>query len=167
VINVPLGPAFPFGALIVQDGANDPQVVVEDDGELENISTNFKFIPWEHVAAAFPVPLSIDTESFAPREPTPNSLVNVSVSVDETAESAVFSAHSTQPGKVRFEVYKNESMTQLVKREDATVTNPHHAVQVTIERLHPDTQYYFRVTDAAGDSATGRFRTSSPESPYA
>lgn len=68
VINVPLGRDFPHGLLVVQDGANDPQVVVQDDEELENISTNFKFVPWEEVATAFPIPLRIDPEGYDPRE---------------------------------------------------------------------------------------------------
>lgn len=69
VINVPLGADYPFGLLVVQDGANDPQVVVQDEEELENSSTNFKFVPWENVANAFPDPLAIDTTSFDPRNP--------------------------------------------------------------------------------------------------
>jgi myo-inositol-hexaphosphate 3-phosphohydrolase len=69
VINVPLGPDYPFGLFVVQDGANDPQVVVQDEEELENSSTNFKFVPWENIANAFPDPLAIDTTSFDPRDP--------------------------------------------------------------------------------------------------
>ncbi|MBD2104712.1 phytase [Leptolyngbya sp. FACHB-261] len=71
LINVPLGPQYPFGLLVVHDGANDPQVVAADDGELENTSTNFKFVGWQDVANAFPEPLEIDPNSFDPRNPTP------------------------------------------------------------------------------------------------
>jgi myo-inositol-hexaphosphate 3-phosphohydrolase len=67
VINVPLGPAFPYGLLVVQDGDNEPRVLVEDDGELENIATSFKFVPWQFVAMGFPNPLVVDTRSFNPR----------------------------------------------------------------------------------------------------
>jgi myo-inositol-hexaphosphate 3-phosphohydrolase len=67
VISAGLGPAFPNGLLVVQDGANDPQVVVEDDGEIENISTNFKFVAWEQVANAFPTPLLVDPGGYSPR----------------------------------------------------------------------------------------------------
>lgn len=59
VVNVPLGERFPQGLLVVHDGLNDPEVLVEDDGELENASTSFKFVPWERVAAAFDAPLMI------------------------------------------------------------------------------------------------------------
>lgn len=67
VINVPLGPAFPYGLLVVQDGDNEPRVLVEDDGELENIASSFKFVPWQSVASAFPSPLLVDTRAFNPR----------------------------------------------------------------------------------------------------
>lgn len=68
VINVPLGPNYPFGLFVTQDGSNDPAVLVDDDGELANISTNFKFVPWENIANAFPTALQIDTSSYNPRE---------------------------------------------------------------------------------------------------
>jgi myo-inositol-hexaphosphate 3-phosphohydrolase len=67
IINVPLGPTFPFGALLVQDGANNPQNAVENDGELENNNTNFKFVRWDDVANAFETPLMIDPTSYNPR----------------------------------------------------------------------------------------------------
>jgi myo-inositol-hexaphosphate 3-phosphohydrolase len=67
VLNLPLGPLYPAGLLVLQDGANDPQVVVEDEEELENSSTNFKFVPWQNVAKAFPTPLMIDPSSYHPR----------------------------------------------------------------------------------------------------
>lgn len=61
VVNVGLGERFPNGLLVVQDGFNLPAVMVEDDGELENVSTNLKFVDWADVAAAFDPPLMIDT----------------------------------------------------------------------------------------------------------
>jgi myo-inositol-hexaphosphate 3-phosphohydrolase len=71
VINVPLNTNFPSGLFIAQDGANDPQNAVEDDEELENNSTNFKFIGWETIANGvsdvFGEPLTIDTQSTHPR----------------------------------------------------------------------------------------------------
>ncbi|NEQ20818.1 MAG: phytase [Microcoleus sp. SIO2G3] len=76
VINVPLGDQFPFGLLVVHDGSNDPAVLVDDDGELENASTNFKFVPWQNVANAFSEPLVITPDSFDPRNPTEFDIVN-------------------------------------------------------------------------------------------
>ena len=37
VLNVPLGPTFPQGLLVVHDGLNEPEVLAEDDGETENV----------------------------------------------------------------------------------------------------------------------------------
>ena len=67
IINVPLGPDFPFGLMVVQDGANDHQNVVQEDEELENNSTNFKFVPWQNVAKAFTERLIVAPYSYHPR----------------------------------------------------------------------------------------------------
>lgn len=71
IINVALGDAFPSGLLVVQDGANDPQFAAINDEEIENRSTNFKFVPWETVANAFEPPLLIDPKSDQVREHLP------------------------------------------------------------------------------------------------
>ncbi|MEH2090858.1 phytase [Nostoc sp.] len=65
VINVPLGPNFPFGLFVTQDGSNEPAKTI--DGE--NVSSNFKLVPWENIANAFPNSLNIDTTSYDPRNP--------------------------------------------------------------------------------------------------
>jgi 3-phytase len=83
VINVSLGPQFPFGVLVVQDGNNDPQTVINDDGEIENASGNFKFVPWENVANSFFDTLDIDTTSYNPRDPITN-LLNAGVNRQPT-----------------------------------------------------------------------------------
>jgi myo-inositol-hexaphosphate 3-phosphohydrolase len=51
VTSVALGEKLPFGLLVVQDGTNDPQAIVGEQGTLQNGSTNFKFVPWEGVAS--------------------------------------------------------------------------------------------------------------------
>ncbi|GAB1542630.1 hypothetical protein NUACC21_53040 [Scytonema sp. NUACC21] len=71
VINVPLGSKFPYGVFITQDGSNLPARLVEDDGEFENVNSNFKLVPWENIAYAFPQPLVVDTTSYDPRNPSP------------------------------------------------------------------------------------------------
>lgn len=62
IINVPLGDGFPQGALFVQDGANEPQNAIENEDELENNSTNFKFVPWEEVVSALDLDDATDTQ---------------------------------------------------------------------------------------------------------
>lgn len=87
VSNLYLGPDFPFGLLVVQDGANDPQRVAEDDEELENQSTSFKLVPWEAVAQRFMPPLSMDISSYHPRG---NEVERVNqVAIIEPAEDQV------------------------------------------------------------------------------
>ncbi|MEH2260069.1 phytase [Nostoc sp.] len=66
VINVPLGSNFPFGLFVTQDGSNEPAKTI--DGE--NVSSNFKLVPWENIANSFPNSLNIDTTSYNPRNPT-------------------------------------------------------------------------------------------------
>ncbi|MEH2194562.1 MAG: phytase [Nostoc sp.] len=65
VINVSLGSNFPFGLFVTQDGSNEPAKTI--DGE--NVSSNFKLVPWENIANAFPTSLNIDTTSYDPRNP--------------------------------------------------------------------------------------------------
>ena len=65
VVNVPLGPAFPKGLLVTQDGDNKPDVV-GDDGEVRT-NTNFKLTRWDDVARAFSPPLIVDPFGFDPR----------------------------------------------------------------------------------------------------
>ena len=56
--------------------------MVEDEEELENASTNFKFVDWEQVASSFENPLKIDTESYNPRDtpevPPQTNFINTS-----------------------------------------------------------------------------------------
>ena len=87
VINVPLGPAFPYGLLVVQDGDNEPRVMVEDEGELENIASNFKFVSWPSVALSFPSPLVVDTRSFNPRGTPLEQVERLQTDVDALAEA--------------------------------------------------------------------------------
>lgn len=63
VLNVPLGDKFPNGILIVQDGQDEPFAEMEDEGEMEIVSANFKYVDWAQVANAFNPPLKIDTTS--------------------------------------------------------------------------------------------------------
>ncbi|MEM7713654.1 MAG: phytase [Cyanobacteria bacterium P01_A01_bin.68] len=85
VTNVALGSEFPNGLLVVQDGEDTSQNLVEDDEELEN-NTNFKFVPWDTVANAFDNPLQIDTTSYSPRkaEDKPEDEPEEVISLDNT-----------------------------------------------------------------------------------
>ena len=166
VINLPLGEEFPNGLLVLQDGANDPQNAVEDDEELENNSTNFKFVPWDGVANSFDNPLQINTTSYDPRNPQPQSLINGIASGDTTQNSTVLWARSTFTGEVTFEYSTDAEFNSVIATVSAKVDNTNVPVKVEIENLTPGTQYYYRVTDAAGDSAIGEFKTSAEVGNY-
>ncbi|MGQ9872754.1 phytase [Leptodesmis sp.] len=157
VINVPLGSNFPFGLFVTQDGSNDPAVLVEDDGELENVSTNFKFVPWQNIANTFSTPLQIDTTSYHPRTPTANSLLNGIASGDTTATSTVLWGRSNFTGDMVFELSTSASFADLLDRQ--TVTDSWQPVKLEITGLNPGSAYFYRVTDAAGATAIGRFKT--------
>lgn len=58
-------PGFPKGLLMVQDGYNDDL----NDMSGTPASTNFKFVSWEAVTAAFPVPLTVAPGAHDPRAP--------------------------------------------------------------------------------------------------
>jgi 3-phytase/alkaline phosphatase D len=160
VINVPLGEAFPFGLLVVQDGNNDPALTVEDEGEVENVSSNFKFVPWQNVAAAFPDFLKIDRTSYDPRTTTPTTLPNGIASGDTTQDSTVLWTRSTVTGTVTFEYSTDANFGSIAGTVTAEVTDPLAPVKVQITGLAAGTDYYYRVTDAAGVKLGGEFTTS-------
>ncbi|NMF61471.1 hypothetical protein DP115_01165 [Brasilonema octagenarum UFV-OR1] len=95
VTNVPLGANFPYGVFITQDGRNLPAKVV--DGE--NVNTNFKFVPWENIAYAFPNPLTIDISSYNPRTPNTN-LFNSGAGSDIIQSSSVLGVGNNLTGDV-------------------------------------------------------------------
>lgn len=65
VTNVPVA-QYTKGLMLVQDGDNTPHEV-DENGEVRE-GTNFKYVPWESVATAFPTDLRIDTEGWHPRD---------------------------------------------------------------------------------------------------
>ncbi|MGG6267242.1 phytase [Leptolyngbya sp. AN03gr2] len=161
VINLPLGANFPFGLFVTQDGSNDPAVLVEDDGELENVNSNFKFVPWENIANSFPNPLEIDTTSYNPRTPQVESLNGIA-SGDTTQNSTVLLASSNFRGTVTFEYSTLADFSTIEGTKTATIANPYLPAKVDLSDLHSGTLYFYRVTDAAGDRAVGQFKTVAP-----
>lgn len=166
VINLPLGPQFPFGLFVTQDGSNDPPTLVEDDGELENISTNFKYVPWQNIANGFAKPLLIDTTSYNPRQPQAQSLLNGVASGDTTDDSTVLWTRSNFRGRVTFAYAIDPDFTQIIDTRTRFVTDPLKPVKATLRDLEANTEYYYRVTDAAGATATGRFKTAAEQGTY-
>ncbi|EAZ90225.1 phytase [Crocosphaera chwakensis] len=161
IINVALGDKFPKGLLVVHDGSNEDATVFQDpeDGEIQNFNTNFKYIDLEDLNATLPF-FKLDTEGYDPRNPVPNSLINGIASGDTTQNSTVLWARSTFTGDVTIEYSTDANFSSVIATETLTVTDPTLPVKVQIDNLTPNTEYYYRVTDAAGDTAIGEFKTS-------
>jgi len=143
VVSVSVGP-FTQGLLVVQDGNNDPAFLDNDGGEISNISGNFKYIPWENVAATFA---------------KPSTLPNGVASGDTTQNSTVLWTRSTAPGAVTFQYSTSANFATIAGTRTGTVTDITLPVKVDVTGLNPNTTYYYRATDASGASATGQFRT--------
>ncbi|MDW8202363.1 MAG: phytase, partial [Cyanobacteriota bacterium SKYGB_h_bin112] len=143
--------AFTQGLLVVHDGNDKPGFIVNANGEIENVATNFKYVPWQNVAGTF-VP--------------PSTMPNGVASGDTTSNSTVLWTRSTAPGTVRFEYSTSPTFATIAGTRTATVANSAEGinipVKVNITGLIPNTTYYYRVTDAANTTLTGRFKTSAP-----
>ena len=98
------------------------------------------------------------SKSFEPS--TPNSLINGLASGDTTQNSTVLWARSTFTGPVTFEYSTDPNLATPVGTATATVTDVNVPVKVEIEGLDAGTEYFYRVTDAAGATAAGKFETS-------
>ncbi len=158
VTNVALGSAFPKGLLVVQDGDNDPQNPAADDEQLENDSTNFKFVDWAAVANA--LGLDIDPTSYDPRHPRAvDTLPNGVASGDVTQNSVVLWTRSLVAGEVTFAYSTDPTFGAIAGTVTATVTDKDLPVKVEVTGLTAGTDYYYRVTDAAGNSKVGQFET--------
>uniref|UniRef100_A0ACD5H220 PhoD-like phosphatase N-terminal domain-containing protein n=1 Tax=Desertifilum tharense IPPAS B-1220 TaxID=1781255 RepID=A0ACD5H220_9CYAN len=84
--------------------------------------------------------------------PPPNTLVNGIASGDTTQTSTVLWTRSLQTGSVTFEYSTDPSFSAIAGTRSATITDPQAPVKAEVTGLTPGTQYYYRVTDAAGDT---------------
>jgi 3-phytase/alkaline phosphatase D len=161
IINVPLGSQFPFGALLVHDGANEPQNAVENDDELENNATNFKFVPWENVANAFATPLIVDTQGYDPRNPAspPFAFPNGVASGDVDQDSAVLWTRATILGPLKLEYSTQANFRTVAGTVNLTVSDGNLPLKTEVTGLTAGTRYFYRFTDAAGTTAQGQFNT--------
>ncbi|MEB3359018.1 MAG: alkaline phosphatase D family protein [Synechococcales bacterium] len=78
---------------------------------------------------------------------------------DVTTTSAVLWTRSLATGNVIFTVATDASFSQVVATETVAVTDTQVPVKVDLDGLSAATQYYYQVTNAAGDTETGQFRT--------
>ncbi|MEL7075050.1 MAG: phytase [Cyanobacteria bacterium J06582_2] len=168
VINVPLGEDYPAGLLVVQDGSNEPETVFADpeDGEIQNFNTNFKFVSLADFATDFANLPAYDPNAFDPRNPETRTLINGVASGDTTQDSTVLWTRSLVLGNVTFEYATDAEFENIVGTVEAEVTDPTVPVKVNITGLEPGTDYFYRVSDAAGDIELGEFHTSAEVGTY-
>ena len=168
VTNVPLGEDYPAGLLVVQDGSNEPAVVFADpeDGEIQNFNTNFKYVSLADFAEVFPNLPAYDPNAFDPRNPEARTLVNGVASGDTTQVSTVLWTRSLVLGDVTFKYATDPEFKNVVGTVDAEVTDTSVPVKVAIDDLESGTDYYYRVSDAAGDTEVGEFTTSTEVGTY-
>ncbi|MGF1493311.1 MAG: esterase-like activity of phytase family protein [Microcoleaceae cyanobacterium] len=89
-----------------------------------------------------------------------NTLPNGVASGDTTQDSTVLWTRSLIPGDVTFEYSTDADFGTVDGTVTATVEDPTIPVKVEIDDLESGTEYFYRVTDAAGTEAEGRFATS-------
>jgi alkaline phosphatase D len=81
---------------------------------------------------------------------------------DVTDGSGVLWARTDSVGRVRFEISDRADL-KGAKKYNVTVSDTTVPAKVVVDGLDPAMTYYYRATDAAGNSSTGRFRTSPSE----
>ena len=117
-------------------------------------------------AVAFPDGTTVRVNPLTGPEPEPDTLPNGVASGDVTADSAVLWTRSLATGDVVFEVATDPIFSQVIATETQTVTDSLVPVKVHLDGLSSATQYFYRVTDAAGVIADGQFRTPAPVGTY-
>jgi phosphodiesterase/alkaline phosphatase D-like protein len=84
---------------------------------------------------------------------------NQVASGDTTQTSTVLWTRSTTPGAVTFEYATSSDFGNIQGAFSQTVTDPLLPVKQEVQNLLPGTQYFYRVTDANGNTASGQFKT--------
>lgn len=85
---------------------------------------------------------------------------------DVTQNSAILWTRSTELGLVLFEVAPADDFENIIASVQAEVTDALLPVKVAIEDLQPNTDYFYRVTDAAGSMDIGHFKTNAALGTY-
>lgn len=81
---------------------------------------------------------------------------------DVTGTSAVLFARTSASGTVNFEYSTDPSFATIAGAGSIVVGNPLVPAKLTIGGLLPNQQYYYRATDGASLTESGRFRTPAP-----
>lgn len=100
------------------------------------------------------------------RELTPfidgtSTLPNGVASGDTTQTSTVLWTRTIVPGEVTFD-YSSDPNFSTFASQTTVATEPTVPVQIEVTGLDPNTQYFYRATDRAGTTETGKFKTLAP-----
>lgn len=87
------------------------------------------------------------------------TLPNLVASGDTTQTSTVLWTRSSEPGTVFFEYSTDADFDDVLGTISAPVSDVDQPVKVSVDNLIPNTEYFYRVTNTAGSSATGAFKT--------
>jgi uncharacterized repeat protein (TIGR01451 family) len=90
------------------------------------------------------------------------SLPNGVASGDTTQTTSVLWTHSTNIGAVKFDYSTKSDFSTIAGTKTVNVTDPLQPVKAEVSGLNPNTQYFYRVTDALGKTSTGKFKTAAP-----
>ncbi|MGC4377610.1 glycerophosphodiester phosphodiesterase family protein [Fictibacillus sp. Mic-4] len=81
-----------------------------------------------------------------------------------TSTSAVLWTRANKPSAILFEVAEDPSFKKSIKKIAGASRQHDFTAQVKVDRLHPDTTYYYRAAALPGSfSATGSFKTAPAE----
>jgi len=95
-------------------------------------------------------------------EPDGSNFPNRVASGDTTQTGTTLMARSTVAGPLTFETATDANFTNIVSSVTTTALDPTLPSQVSVSGLTPGTQYFYRVTNARGESDRGSFRTPKP-----
>ncbi|MGC9525350.1 MAG: alkaline phosphatase D family protein [Limnospira sp.] len=95
-------------------------------------------------------------------EPDGSNFPNRVASGDTTQTGTTLMARSTVAGPLTFETAIDPNFTNIVSSVTTTALDPTLPSEVSVSGLTPGTQYFYRVTNARGESDQGSFRTSKP-----
>ena len=95
-----------------------------------------------------------------------DTLPNGVASGDVTADAAVLWTRSLTTGEIVFEVATDATFNQVVATETTEITDTHVPAKIEVGDLSAATQYFYRVTNASGETEAGQFRTSALPGTY-
>ena len=167
---VAIGPKLADGSYALLLATDNDFSVTQDSGNVQfDVYTNGVDSLQVPIGAAAPAGYSLlpsyfysfktDATTLGGYTAAPAILPNGVASGDTTQNSTVLWTRSNFTGAVQFEYSTSPTFDTIAGSQTAIVTDPLQPVKVSVAGLTPDTTYYYRATDAAGATATGKLST--------